>query len=86
MRPFSPPATNLIDLVETNKTVITEKQGDKVILDFSSNNRQAMEDSLFQAPKAKEENVSQLNYAELEYDPTLDCYYDPKTNTYHSKQ
>jgi len=74
-RPYSPPASNLIDLVDPNKSVFTQKQGQRVILDFTSKERTVMSDM-----------VEDEGHAELEYDPLLDCYYSPKTNTYHSKK
>ena len=68
-RPFSPPSSNLINLIDKNKTVITEKNNDKVMMDFTS----------------RSDNPQEEDKVELEYDPILNCYYDPKTNQYYAE-
>ena len=86
-RPYSPPSSNLIDLVDSNRMVITQKLNQKVILDFTSKKSKKEEEQ----PETDDYEEDVLlekddGHVELEYDPLLDCYYDPKTNTYHSKQ
>lgn len=72
LRPYSPPTSNLIDLVDPNKTVITRKMDKTVVLDYTA-----------ATPSDKEENDPPKK---LEYDALLDCWYDPDTGTYHHKR
>lgn len=73
LRPYSPPTSNLIDLVDPNKTVITKKKDKTVVLDYTSNTGK------------NKSNGDDLNHKKLEYDALLDCWYDPETGTYHQK-
>lgn len=112
MRPYSPPSSNLIDLIDPNKSVITRKQDQTVVLDYSSKGRASAELGVdkeytknyvqnivggerdLHSDFSKMETKSNLSASEksrkilvtdLEYDALLDCYFDPKTGTYHAK-
>lgn len=109
MRPYSPPSSNLIDLIDPNKSVITRRQDQTVVIDYSSKrkagqvefgvdkeyNRDYMQQIIGEeADLSKMETKSDLSASEksrklqvtdLEYDALLDCYFDPKTGTYHAK-
>lgn len=111
MRPYSPPSSNLIDLIDPNKSVITRKANQTVVLDYSSKRgvstvnptvRQKDYDDDYinklgdvnadithlesSNNSITNKNQKKLDITELEYDALLDCYYDPKTGTYHAKQ
>lgn len=110
MRPYSPPSSNLIDLIDPNKSVITRKQNQTVVIDYSSKRKvisnkpsEAKEYNIDYINKLgdvnsditklenssnlrQSKNSKKLDITELEYDALLDCYYDPKTGTYHAKQ
>ena len=87
LRPYSPPTSNLIDLVDPNKSVITKKLDQTVVIDYSLKTKAALQGD----PKELEtgvdgdsETTGDGGPVRLEYDALLDCYYDPVTGKYHA--
>lgn len=66
-RPFSPPMQNVLSLIDPNKTVITKKKDQTVIMSFTNN-------------KDDDDQVDQMYDSVLDayYDPNTNNYYDIK--------
>jgi len=78
VRPFSPPFSSAMMNTGEKFTMITKKNNETVII-----NNEAPKNPLIEEKKENANDHNGDNLLEVIFDPVLNCYYHPKTNSYY---